>query len=57
MDPEKATALLRKARMETQNPTLSEIFKMLTELVHEVSIARSEIALLTIRVEELEPRQ
>ena len=54
MDIEKASALLRKARLETKDPVLGDIFKMLTELVHEVSIARSEVALLTLRVESLE---
>lgn len=54
MDIEKASALLRRARMESKDPTLSDVFKLLTELVHEVSIARSEIGLLTLRVEALE---
>lgn len=54
MDIEKASVLLRKARMETKDPTLSEVFKLLIEMVHEVSIGRSENALLALRVEELE---
>ena len=54
MDIEKATTLLRRARLETKDPTMSEVFKLLTELVHEVSIVRSEVALLTLRVENLE---
>lgn len=54
MDIEKAASILRKARLETKDPTLHEVFKVLTEVVHEVSIARSENALLTLRVEALE---
>jgi hypothetical protein len=56
VDVEKASALLRKARLEAKEPTLSEVFKLLTEMAHELSIARSEIALLTLRVEELESK-
>lgn len=56
MDTEKATNLLRRARMESKDATFSELCKMLTELVHEASIARSEIALLLLRVEALEER-
>lgn len=54
MDVEKLTNLFRKARLETKDATTSEVFKALVELIHEVSIARSEIALLTLRVETLE---
>lgn len=54
MDLEKATNTFRKARLETKDPIMSEVFKLLTELAHEVNIARSEVALLTLRVEELE---
>lgn len=54
MNIEQASALLRKARMETRDATTSEVYKLLTEMVHELSIARSEIALLTLRVEALE---
>lgn len=56
MDVEKATEILRKARLEAKDPTMHEVFKLLTIVVHELSMARSENALLTLRVESLEDR-
>lgn len=54
MNIEKAVLLLNRAKMETKDATTSEVYKLIIEMVHELSIARSEIALLTIRLENLE---
>ena len=55
MDIELAVKALTRARLETKDATLHEAWKALIWMAHELSIARSEIALLTMRVEELEP--
>ena len=54
MDVKKTVEALIKARLETKDATMHEVFKVIIQLVHEISIARSENALLTLRVEELE---
>ena len=54
MDIEKALTILRKARIETKDPILSEVFKLLTDMVVDQSTLQTEIDLLIKRVEELE---
>lgn len=54
MDIEKAINIIKKSRLGSKDPELHEVFQVITWLIHEVSIARSENALLTQRVEDLE---
>lgn len=54
MDIKKSVDLLKRARMETSDATMHQVFRMLTELVNEVSLARAEVWLIQIRLEELE---
>lgn len=56
MNIERAVKVISRARQATADPNLHEVLKVLVEMVHEISIARSEAALLALRVEELEAR-
>lgn len=57
MDIERIVKVLTRARLAETDANRHEVYKVLVELAHELSIARSEIALLTLRVEALEPVQ
>lgn len=57
MDIEKAAAAIRRARMETKDAVMHDVLRVMEQLVHEVSIARSETALLQLRVEDLETKE
>lgn len=54
MDVEKIVKILNRARQATSDPNLHDVFKVLVEMVHELSIAEGKIGLLEMRVEELE---